>query len=156
MIRTLVVALVLALALAVGGVGVESALTSSAGRSCPVTLPNQTVPSGAGFNPGGFNYGNAQLRAHLYWSRGTRSAGIRPGGGATAIINRDGSISVKLGWWRGLAERLVIRGRRLDASAPPLRVHIPDGYGPLGFQPTGLTFPTVGCWQVVGKLGRAG
>jgi hypothetical protein len=42
--------------------------------------------------------------------------------------------------------------RRLDAEAPPLRAHVPDGYGALGFQPTGLTFPTVGCWRVTGRV----
>jgi hypothetical protein len=77
-----------------------------------------------------------------------------------AIINRDGSISTKLAWWRGMSNklvgrRLVIGGRRLDAHAPPLRASVPVGYGALGIQPTGLTFPTVGCWKVVGKQGRA-
>jgi hypothetical protein len=72
-----------------------------------------------------------------------------------ATVNPDGSIWVKLGWWRGVPGRLVISGRRLDASAPPLRADVPDGYGTLGFQATGLTFPTLGCWRVVGRIGRA-
>jgi hypothetical protein len=38
---------------------------------------------------------------------------------------------------------LVINGRRLDATAP-LQSDVPDGYGRLGFQPTGLSFATVG------------
>ena len=122
--------------------------------SCPVTLPNRTVPPNAGFSAAGFNYGNAYLRAHL-WPQGTLVAGILSDGGAMATINPDGSIWAKLGWWRGLPRKLVISGRRLDASAPPLRADVPDGYGTRGFLPTGLTFPTVGCWQVVGKLGRA-
>jgi hypothetical protein len=77
-----------------------------------------------------------------------------------AIINRDDSISTKLAWWRSMSnklvgQRLVIGGRRLDAHAPPVRASVPVGYGALGIQPTGLTFPTVGCLQVVGKQGRA-
>ena len=67
-----------------------------------------------------------------------------------ATINPDGSIDAKFGWWRAGSGKIRISGRRLDASAPPLRAHVPDGYG-LGFQATGLTFPTTGCWRVTGR-----
>ena len=60
---------------------------------------------------------------------------------------------MKFPWWRGLRGRLVIEGRRLDAGAPPLRAHIPAGYGASGFQATGVIFPTPGCWEVTGHLG---
>ena len=123
--------------------------------SCPVTLPNRTVRGDAGFTAAGFNYGSKRLRAHLHWTRGTLTAGTLPDGGATAVVNEDGSIWVKVGWWRGVPGRLAIEGRRLDAAAPPLRSDVPSGYGSRGFQPTGLVFPTVGCWQVVGNVGDA-
>lgn len=48
---------------------------------------------------------------------------------------------------------LTVAGERLDAAAPPLRAHVPPGYGPEGFQPTGLTFPTAGCWRLTGSVG---
>jgi hypothetical protein len=67
----------------------------------------------------------------------------------------DGSIRAKLGWWRAVEAGLSIEGDRLDASAPPLRVAIPHGYGPSGFQATDLIFPTPGCWQVVASVGDA-
>lgn len=67
-----------------------------------------------------------------------------------ATINPDGSIDAKFGWWRAGSGKIRISGRRLDASAPPLRAHVPDGYG-RGFQATGLTFPTTGCWKVTGR-----
>ena len=51
--------------------------------------------------------------------------------------------------------RLRIEGRRLDRSAPRLRADVPAGYGPTGFQATGLTFPTRGCWKVIGRVGDA-
>jgi hypothetical protein len=142
-----------AAALAIGVGLLELASTANAG-SCAVTVPNRIVRPGAGMSAAAFNYGNASLRAHI-WPHGTLLAGTLPNGGVWATVSRDGSISAKLGWWRGLPGKLVISGRRLDAAAPPLRAHVPDGYGSRGFQPTGLTFATVGCWRIVGNVGRA-
>jgi hypothetical protein len=121
--------------------------TSSA--RCPVTVPQRASASG-------FNYGNSRLRA-VIWPRGHLVAGILPGGGSFATINRDGSITAKLGWWRAIPGRLTIRGRRLDAPAPPLWASVPatQNYGPTGFIPTFVTFPTTGCWKVTGKQGSA-
>src|SRR2546425_308205 len=62
-------------------------------------------------------------------------------------------IGMKFPWYRVAEGRLVVEGRRLDAPAPPLRARVPDGYGPTGFQATGLVFPTPGCWKVTGKVG---
>jgi hypothetical protein len=50
---------------------------------------------------------------------------------------------------------LTIEARRLDGKAPPLRADIPDGYGDKGFQPSGIHFPTEGCWKVTGTVGNA-
>jgi hypothetical protein len=147
----MVVAVVLAFALGAGNP--QPALPLVA---CPVTVPTKrTVPHRAGFTAAGFNYGNAHLRAHLYWPHGMLAAGVRPDGEAMAIINPDGSISAKLGWWRGVPGKLRITGRRLYVSAPPLKGDVPDGYGSFGFVPSGLTFPAVGCWQVTGKVRQA-
>jgi hypothetical protein len=53
------------------------------------------------------------------------------------------------------AGRLRIEGRRLDASASPLRAEVPDGYGDLGFQASSVIFPTPGCWEVTGRVNDA-
>ena len=129
--------------------------SSSPTVSCPVTIPTGPAQPADRFTAAAFNYGNRHLRAELYWPRGTLTAGTLPNGGAMAVIKRDGSIWAKVGWWRGIAGEPAIRGRRLDRRAPPLRADVPAGYGSRGFLPSGLTFPTVGCWRVVGELGPA-
>jgi hypothetical protein len=71
------------------------------------------------------------------------------------LIEPDGSIGWKLGWWRIEPGEVVISGRRLDATAPALRGEAAQGYGESGFQPSGVFFPTEGCWEVTGELGEA-
>lgn len=121
----------------------------TAGGRCPVTLPNGNAPN----KVDGFNHGNGSLWVAV-WPRGKLVAGPLPDGGSWATIEADGSIEAKLGWWRGVEGELAIGGRRLDASAPSLQAHVPDGYGPSGFQPSGIIFPTEGCWQITGKVAR--
>ena len=120
--------------------------------ACPVTIPRKDpAPSPA---PPSFNYGNSTIRISLYLRNGKLIAGRLAGGGRMATINPDGSIDAKFGWWRVGSGKIRINGRRLDAPAPPLRAHVPSGYGP-GFQATGLTFPTTGCWRVTGRYLRS-
>lgn len=133
-----------------------SASTGQASRSvagrCPVTLPRPWTPP-----PGvpqralfGSDYasGNGRLWVGGLWPSGVIQAGPR-------FINADGSVGMKFGWWRTVPGHLRITGRRLDATAPPLRATVPDGYGITGFQSSGVYFPTAGCWQVTGKAGTA-
>jgi hypothetical protein len=112
--------------------------------------------NGPEFGPGHFNYGSDRLRAQLYWPRGLLKAGTLPDGGSMATIQADGSIYLKLGWWRGVRGRLVITGRRLDRPGR-LRADVPptESYGNRGFIPSGIVFPSTGCWRVVGALGPA-
>jgi hypothetical protein len=120
--------------------------------ACPVTdvrgrrPPDPAQPS--------FNYGNDTIRVALAPRNGRLVAGRLPGGGERATINEDGSIDAKFGWWRAGSGKIRISGRRLDAAAAPLRAHVPGGYA-RGFQATGLTFPTTGCWRVTGRYAGA-
>lgn len=131
--------------------GVTPFPASPVWHACAVTVARPPAPDPA--QPS-FNYGNATIRVALVPANGRIVAGRLPGGGVRATINDDGSIDAKFGWWRDGSGKIRISGRRLDRPAPPLRAHVPDGYGP-GFQATGLTFSTTGCWRVTGRYRTA-
>jgi hypothetical protein len=71
--------------------------------------------------------------------------------GNPGFVDVDGALGIKVGWERKRKGHLEIRGRRIDASAPPARAYIFD-YGDMGFQPIYLVFPTPGCWEITGEV----
>lgn len=105
---------------------------------CPFTVPNGGPPPG---NTGPANFGDGKLWVWV------------PGGKLYLAPDSDGRLSEKFGWWREVPGTLTIEGHRLDARAPWLNASVPDGYGPTGFQATGITFPTPGCWEITGHVG---
>jgi len=107
---------------------------------CPITVPTKSTPPGA---PSAM-HGNGKLWISLWES----NIVVWP-------ADTDGSIHVKFGWWRGVAGKLRVEGRRLDGVSPALAADVPDGYGDDGFQPVGITFPTEGCWEVTGRVADA-
>jgi hypothetical protein len=130
----------------------STAGVSSKFQSCPVTKPNGKIaPGQTRETMGGQWYGKRDIWT-LLWPDGT----VTFGPGMAGTVEDNGSMSIKSPWWKGptATGRLSISGRRLDTPAPPLRVSIPDGYGPQ-FQATTLIFPTEGCWEVTGKAGEA-
>ena len=126
----------------------ESAIPASTRAACRVTIPNTSTPPGE--KPDSLYHGNGVL-----WTEFLPESTVifRPGG--PGEVEPDGSLAMKWPWWRGVRGNLTIEGQRLDATAPPLRADIPQGYGDSGFQATALIFPTEGCWQVTGKVGDA-
>jgi len=124
-----------------------SAQTSGAAEVCPVTLPNHSTPPNLREGPQPEHYGNGKLWT-LLWPHSVVVA-------QRGQVNRDGSITMKFPWWRGLNGSLNIEGHRLDASAPPLRARIPQAYGPSGFQPSSILFTSEGCWEVTGRVADA-
>ena len=124
-------------------------LTRAEARACPRTMISHPIgPMGgspAGNNPGTSAYGNGKLFVWALDVRGTIVA-------TPDFVNRDGSIGWKFPWMRMVHGSLTITGRRLDAPAPPLKSSVPAGYGDSGFQASGVTFPSEGCWQVTGKV----
>ena len=115
-------------------------ISMASARRCPVTIPHGPAPSAR-------TYGNGKLRVGL-WPRGVIEVG-------PAYVDREGRVRMKFPWWRMVRGRLRITGRRIDGAAPPVRAHVPRGYGPTGFQASGVTFPTEGCWELTGTVGRA-
>lgn len=112
--------------------------------TCPLTLPNGSMPP-AGYDVGA-NHGNGKLWTAM-WPHNVVIA-------TPDYIEPDGSVGMKWPWWRGVKGKLTITGRRLDGNAPPLTAYIPD-YGKRGFQSSGISFPTEGCWEVTGAVGDA-
>jgi hypothetical protein len=117
---------------------------------CAVTTPNGIGAREAQADPAG-SYGNHQVSVLGLWSEGT--VVFKPGG--AGFVTRNGSLGMKFGWWRGIPGQLTIEGRRLDATAPPLRAEVPAGYGDRGFQATYVIFPTPGCWEITGHISDA-
>ncbi|HTK28780.1 MAG TPA: hypothetical protein VL309_04480 [Vicinamibacterales bacterium] len=117
---------------------------------CRVTTPNGIV-AGASERQEGF-HGNAGLSVGPFglWPDGT--VVFKPGG--PGFVTRDGALGMKFGWTRGVRGTLKVTGRRLDGTAPPLRLEANDGYGDIGFQASYLIFPTPGCWEVNAQVGE--
>jgi len=147
-------ALALAVSLAPGASPARGSAPAATGTpspaACPVTQPNGKAPSELEHPEQEGGYGNDALWTNLWmWGQGEV---VVP----TSHVLPDGSFGeMKWAWYRYRPGELTIGGRRLDAPAPPLRAWAPDGYGDRGFQVSGLVFPTGGCWEVTGRVGKA-
>jgi hypothetical protein len=155
--RVAVLVLVLGVALTgCLGSGGDGRKRETASRGCPVTIPNGSIPPGE--SVAADHHGNGKLWLAL--PAGGELVAVPPGdesqGWVTTDVRRDGSVGMKFGWTRGpgVDGQLEISGRRLDGDAPPLEAEIQD-YGPSGFQPSTIVFPTPGCWEVTGRAGDA-
>jgi hypothetical protein len=133
-------------------------------QNCPVTIPNGSTPPGEEASPE--HHGNGALWTTL-GRKGAFAVAPESAPGylgpeaeiaVDGILRPDGSVEIKAPWWRGpgVRGRVRLRARRLDAPAPPVdRTIPPAGYGLTGFQATGLSLPTIGCWKVTGSVGDA-
>ena len=127
---------------------VIAAVTSQAG-GCLTTRGNDTHPPPAVLErgiPANNLHGNGKIWT-VAWPDDTIT--FRKGG--PGIVNADGSLSMKFFWVLATDGPLRVTGRRLDATAPALRAQIASGFAGAGFQPSTLTFPTTGCWEITAK-----
>lgn len=137
-----------------GGVRADTAASPVASpmvTDCPITQPNGNQPPASAnvFSRGNGDYGNDVLWTSL-WIWGKERVYV-----PDSHVNPDGSLGpMKWSWYRYVPGDLIIEGRRLDAPAPPLVGEGTDGYGDQGFNPSGLLFPTTGCWEITGRVGE--
>jgi len=124
---------------------------------CPVTqpVPAAMVPQGVmdAIEPGqstplgqhdfDYWYGNDALWVELP----PRSEVVKP---------PTEELSEKFPWVRLISGYLSIEGMRLDSPAPPSQGQASNGYGRIGFQASGISFPAPGCWEITGKVAGRG
>ena len=109
--------------------------------SCPVTVPRQArQPAGADAGPGLRWYGNSAVWVLLSVS------------GVLGTDAQQRPWSSKVPWWRTVAGVLMISARPVGRPVAGFRADVPSGYEPTGFQPAGLYWPRLGCWQVTGTV----
>jgi hypothetical protein len=129
------------------GTATPPAWPSPAVFECQPTVPNGATPPGE--SPRAGQHGNGAI-----WTELPRDGRVvfRPGGPYT--IGRDGMFSMKLGWWRSVPGDLRIEGRRINGSTTDrFSASVPDGYGRTGFQVSGVSFSSQGCWEITGRIG---
>ena len=138
----------LAVGLAVGAVSLDGRAAQVRGL-CKFSRANEDLPPGIQSTS---LVGNGKLATSAYGVIDATPRTLQP----------DGSVSEKF-WWYGAPGlpkvQLQITGRRLDAPAPRVRARINEGGVEEGapgtrFWAAGITFPTAGCWNVVGRVGK--
>jgi hypothetical protein len=117
---------------------------------CPVTTPNEKRGPGATYRDQSMNWHGTDGIATQLWTRGTIV--FRPGG--PGFVLADGSLSMKFLWVK-VRRPMIIEGRRLDASAPPMRANVDHQFDAEDFQPSSLIFPTPGCWEVTSRVAES-
>jgi hypothetical protein len=86
-------------------------------------------------------YGNDSL-----WTR-------LPPTGVVPALGQPGGLQTKYPWWRSQQGDMTFTGHRLDGPSEGFHVDAnPSGYGPTGFLPSSVYWPSTGCWQVIGTV----
>jgi len=93
------------------------------------------------------------------YSNGLLSTTVPPGGVLSTRKEADG-LSQKLGWLphRRFPDSLAVRGERLDAPSPPMKVlgvnwgYASSGPGAKGSWASAVKFPSEGCWRISGRV----
>jgi hypothetical protein len=114
-------------------------VTAPMPHASPPALPPLPVPYIHGW------YGNSAL-----WI-GVPAGGVLPAERPYGTPWPD-EWGTKFPWWRTIAGKLTITARRLDGPSAGFHAEVPEGYGATGFVPSGLIWPSPGCWRVTGTV----
>jgi hypothetical protein len=76
---------------------------------------------------------------------------LPPQGVLPSLRTEEMRLATKFPWWRVRPRRLQVRTESIEGGRA-FRGSVPDGYGDLGFTPSGLVFDRIGCWRVAGTL----
>lgn len=60
--------------------------------------------------------------------------------------------SVKWPWWIVIGGPFKVTATLRDNPGASLTGDVPSGYGSMGFQPSGLDLPKLGCWTITGTV----
>lgn len=141
----------------------STALPTVAAAGCAVTIPN-----GSPFPPGGGSFMSADGRPPPTHGNDRLWVGYLAPDGVIVVgredVKPDGSIELKFPWARRTVEHRTVDGaltgvfagelevdaRRLDGSAAPALVTTNPSGVHVG---SVITFPTTGCWEVIGRAG---
>jgi hypothetical protein len=96
------------------------------------------VPVDAQGQPGG------QGELHAWYINSDRSIWM-------ALNPPLGKGRIKVGWFRPPHTLLTLSGRRLDGDAPPLKTETENFMASRQMQPSALTFPSGGVWEITAK-----
>ena len=115
----------------------------TAAQDCPFTTPVEANP------PTVVPDGRPFIGPGLFYLSPDRKIWARVGGWNTST---PGALRVL--WLKPLGVPLEVRGRRLDAAVPPLRISS-GGDDQLDYRASHLIFPTEGCWEIVAQSGNS-
>jgi hypothetical protein len=119
---------------------------------CPVTQPvsREEIPQpvvdgvlGTYQGPPVENIGNWYGNDALWVELPARSTVVKPPGE---------KLAEKFPWVRLIRGYIRIDGRRIDGPAPPALGEASTGNGPIGFNSSGIAFPSTGCWSITGTI----